>query len=59
MSRKRDDDTEDAINARFNEYDTVIRPILNDFVEAGVSVKEVSADGTIEEVHAEILKQID
>ena len=58
MSRQRADDTEQAINARFEEYDTVIRPVLSDFAEAGVPISEISADGTVEEVHEEILRQL-
>lgn len=45
-SRGRPDDTTEAINARFAEYDKAIRPIISDLSNHGVPI--VSVDGSKE-----------
>lgn len=52
--RGRIDDTEDAINQRFNDYKETILPILNYLREQGIPIYDVDADGTIEEVEARV-----
>lgn len=58
MHRGRIDDTEDAINRRFNEYEAVTKPIIDHFREEGVTVHDVNADRTPMEVHDDILALI-
>lgn len=51
LSRGRQDDTEEAIRERFNEYQQAILPILQHFKEAGIKVIDVNADQSVEQVH--------
>ena len=59
LARGRQDDTEEAINKRFAEYESVTMPILEYFRQAGVSVYDVDAAQTPEEVHNDILRFLD
>ena len=58
LGRGRQDDTEEAIVARFKEYEQQIKPILEDFKAAGVPVCDINAERDIEEVHTDIVKAI-
>lgn len=58
LSRGRLDDTEEAIVARFQEYEQQIKPILEHFREAGVPVHDIDAGQSIEKVHQEILSAL-
>jgi adenylate kinase len=51
LSRGRQDDTEEAIRERFNEYEQAVLPILEHFKAAGIKVIDINADQPVEEVH--------
>ena len=57
--RGRIDDTEDAINKRFQEYNSVTLPIIDHFKRLGVSVCDIDASRPPREVHDAILKCVD
>lgn len=59
ISRGRNDDTEEAIAARFKEYREVTLPILRHLKDEGVSVYTIDASQPPRVVHDEILKHID
>lgn len=56
LQRARQDDHDDGIEQRFKEYEQDTAPILNFLVKAGVPVKEVNAEGSVENIHAEIVQ---
>lgn len=58
LERGRQDDTESAIAERFKEYNESIRPILNDFKDAGVKVFDIEGEQSVEDVHASIKKAL-
>lgn len=58
MTRGRQDDTEDAISKRFEEYHNVTLPILEHFKQEGVHVYTIDAAQEPRTVHDEILKCI-
>lgn len=51
LQRGRQDDTDEAITARFKEYEEHIVPILNQFKTAGVKVCDIDGDQTVADVH--------
>lgn len=55
LERGRPDDTEDAINERFNEYDNFTVPIVDIFKKAGAEVIEVDGAQSVEAVHKAIV----
>lgn len=55
LERGRLDDTEEAINARFEEYEQNILPILEQFKAAGARVYDIDGGRSVAEVHDEIL----
>ena len=57
--RHRPDDTEEAINRRFEIYDHETKPILNLFEEHGLRVCDIDADRSIEAVHQSVVKCIE
>jgi adenylate kinase len=59
LARGRLDDTEEAINKRFTEYETVTLPILEYFKKEGVDVYEVNAAQSPEAVHNDILRHLE
>lgn len=59
MSRGRQDDTDEAINKRFHEYQTVTLPILDHFKSEGVTVYNIDAAQKPRTVHDEIVQHID
>jgi adenylate kinase len=54
LERGRQDDTKEAISARFAEYNAVTLPIIKDFETKGVTVHHVDGEKTPEEVHEQI-----
>jgi adenylate kinase len=58
LGRGRQDDTKEAIAARFAEYEQAVLPILEHFKTAGVPVISVSAEQSAEAVHADIVKAL-
>ena len=58
LARGRQDDTAEAINARFKEYEQNTLPILEQFKNAGVKVCEIDGNRSIPEVHDAILEAI-
>lgn len=51
LSRARPDDTEQAINERFNEYENSTLPIVDIFKQAGAQIIEVDGDQSVTAVH--------
>lgn len=58
QSRGRQDDTELAIDLRFEEYEQVTEPILQLFKHAGLPVYDIDATDNPKEVHDAILMQV-
>lgn len=58
LKRGRQDDTKEAIDARFQEYEQQIVPILEHFKAAGIAVYDIDGDRDQEKVHADISKAI-
>lgn len=56
--RGRQDDTEDAIRTRFEEYEAVTLPILEDFRKRGIAVHDINAAPAPEVVHDKIAELI-
>ncbi len=56
LQRGRQDDNDDAIAERFEEYTQTIVPILNQFKAAGTDVHDINGEQPVEAVHADILK---
>jgi adenylate kinase len=54
-NRARPDDHDEAIEARFSEYEQATLPILDYFRSQGVELIEVNGEQPIEDVHREIL----
>lgn len=59
LGRGRQDDTEEAIAARFKEYKQQIVPILEHFKLAGIPVCDIDGERDIEKVHEDIKKAVD
>jgi len=59
LARGRQDDTEEAIEKRFKEYETKTVPILNYFKQEGVPVYDINADQDPLVVHDDIMRYID
>jgi adenylate kinase len=58
IERGRQDDTKEAIAARFAEYKSVSLPIISDFEEKGITVHHIAGEGSPEEVHQRITSLI-
>jgi len=54
---QREDDTVDRTKSLFDEYQRTITPILTEYSNRGI-VKEVDASPSIEEIHQEIIRQL-
>jgi adenylate kinase len=59
LARGRQDDTDESIARRFEEYRAVTLPILDYFKQEGVSVHSIDAAQDPRIVHDEILKCVD
>ena len=58
VDRARIDDSNVAIERRFDEYDRSTKPLLKWLAEHGVKVVDVNAEKTPAEVHQDILKHL-
>lgn len=58
LERGRQDDTEEAITERFNEYETSIKPILQHFKEAKIKVYDINGEQAPHKVHQDIIAAI-
>lgn len=58
LARGRQDDTEEAIAARFSEYKAVTLPIISDFEDKGIKVHHIDGEGDPNAVHAQIMPLI-
>jgi len=58
MNRGRIDDTEDSIEARFNEYERSTAPLLEWLAEHGVNVINVDAERSVEEVNKDLVAHV-
>ncbi len=54
---QREDDTVERTKSLFYEYQRTITPILTEYSKRGI-IKEVNASPSIEEIHQEIIKQL-
>lgn len=54
---KRDDDKEDAIKVRFDEYNRNIEPILKAYEERGI-LNRINAAPSIDEIHKEVVAKL-
>lgn len=59
LNRGRQDDTEQAIEQRFTEYETTTLPIIDYLKKEGVPVYEINADQSPKKVHDQIMSYID
>ncbi len=55
LERARNDDHDDGIEQRFNDFEQDTVPILKYLTESGVKLKEINAEKPVEVVHAEIV----
>lgn len=58
LDRGRPDDTEQAIGARFKEYEQQIKPILEHFKAANIDVYDINGEQDMEDVHKDIIKSL-
>jgi adenylate kinase len=58
VNRGRQDDTDDAIKQRFDEYETVTLPIIDHFQREGITVFEIDASKDPRQVHDAIMKVV-
>lgn len=58
LERGRQDDTDEAIKERFDEYHLSAVPILKHFEKDNIPICTVDAAQSVEEVHSEILKAV-
>ncbi|PID32171.1 hypothetical protein CR970_01820 [Candidatus Saccharibacteria bacterium] len=58
LARGRQDDTEEAIAERFREYRELTQPIIEQFRTAGVPVHEINGEGSVEQIHQQVLQQL-
>lgn len=59
LARGRQDDTEQAIEKRFHEYETMTLPIVDYIKQAGAPVYDIDADQDPITVHDQIMEYID
>lgn len=58
LERGRQDDTDEAIKERFDEYQQSAVPILKHFEKAKIPICTVDAGQSMEKVHSQILKAV-
>lgn len=58
LDRARLDDKEDAIEARFAEYERSTMPLIEWLKNHGVKVVDIKAERSVEEVHGEIANEL-
>lgn len=59
LKRGRADDTKTAIKARFKEYETAVKPIIESFREMGVPVYDINAERSQDIIQKDILKALE
>lgn len=59
FERARVDDHDEAIEARFNEYEQATRPVLAHLAAAQISVTEIDAEQPIDAIHTQIIQIVD
>ncbi len=59
LNRARIDDTEHAIEARFNEYNRATAPLIGWLKEHNIQVLEIDAERSVEAVHKELSGYLD
>lgn len=58
LSRARPDDTKEAIAQRFQEYQDLTLPIIEEFKRSGVTVHKIDGAGVVADIHADIMKAL-
>jgi adenylate kinase len=58
QARGRLDDRAEVIEARFKEYERLTQPVVDWFAERGIPVFEIDGERSTDEVHADIVKQL-
>lgn len=58
IGRGRADDTEDALSRRFEEYESLTLPIIDWFKSCGITVHEVNAERSVEDIKKDIVARI-
>ena len=58
IARGRPDDTTDAIDNRFDEFEKLTLPVVKYFEENGIKVQNVKAEGTVEEIHQNVMANV-
>ncbi|MFZ1323959.1 MAG: nucleoside monophosphate kinase [Candidatus Saccharimonadales bacterium] len=59
LSRGRQDDTNKAIKERFEEYEAAIKPIIGQFMVAGVPILDIDAEREPAVIHQEIVSRLE
>lgn len=55
LGRGRQDDTEEAISERLQEYQETIVPVMEQFKAAGITVHDINGEQNSEKVHKDIM----
>lgn len=58
VDRGRPDDNAEAIKERFKEYEDAVKPLLEDFRQAGVRVCDINGEQSIEAAHDDIVEAL-
>lgn len=58
LERGRPDDHHEAIDERFDEYEQSIKPILKLFTDKSISVAEINAERSVQDIHQEVLAAV-
>jgi len=58
MSRGRPDDTVEALDKRFEDYEKLTLPIIDWLKEQGVTVYEINAERSVEEIQSDIIARV-
>ncbi len=58
LKRKRPDDNIETINQRMIEYDKLTLPIVDHLKEAKISIFDIDAERSVEDVHQEIMESL-
>ncbi len=59
LGRARIDDTESAIEARFNDYEKATMPLLSWLSEQGIAVANIEAERSVEDVNKDIISNLE
>jgi adenylate kinase len=57
--RGRADDHDEVIEARFGEYDRLTQPLLDWYKQHGLTVTDVNAERSVDEVNDDLIKLVD